>query len=1321
MAGFLLFYFTTLVTVLGWTPSTAALQFDADSDASLETWRAANARTSSTHTCPSSCRDDAGDLSSWFLFEDAASMAACNETMLLSFSIQETVIDGQLVTTPVIRGCQADYSSASKHIDSSEVAAVCSTPNHDIIETVVTLAFGYSQTAVIGLFAGAEVYQHGMHNTILDHFLQDLEARQISSSPSPLIAQLCPRDGLGADYAVGVVAGFADDLALVQKVMRTWADGRCVSGDFEDYMTVSLRAPTQLSGSDSTNSSTSNPPPSLPLDEAHIWSRSGISARATCKTTTVKSGDGCDAVAKRCGITTTTLKKYNTAKNFCTTLVPSQKACCSSGTLPDPIPAANTDGTCKTKSVISGDSCSSLASKCGLKPADFTKLHSASKFCSSLQVGQRVCCTHGKLPNIKPKPGSDGSCAAYTVKSGDGCSAIAVSHGITQANIETYNKNTWGWNGCSALLPAQKICLSTGTPPFPPSVSNAVCGPQVSGTKKPSSGSSASWANLNPCPLNVCCNVWGQCGATDDFCVISKATTGAPGTTKPGKNSCISHCGRDIIKGSAPPKPINVAYFEAWNENRPCLRMDVNQIDTSKYTHIHFAFANITQTFGIDISGSKYQFDQFKALSDVKRIITFGGWDFSTKPGTYNILREATKAANRAKFQANIVAFLKKHKLDGVDIDWEYPGAPDIPGIPAGDADAGEDLHQTLVGLKSALGSSKSVSVAAPASYWYLKAFPIKAIGAKVDYIVYLTYDLHGQWDYGNKWTSPGCPTGNCLRSHVNVTETKDALSLITKAGVPSNKIVVGISSYGRSFKMAKAGCSGPSCEFTGSPRVSNAAKGRCTSTSGYLSNAEIGEIIAHGRVNKQWISSDSNILVYNDTEWVAYMNDSVKSSRASLYSSYNFAGTSDWAVDLNEFIDGTGEDDYDPDYVAKIDDKYFMDCNSEFSSLDALMSMKNNIPSYCIDKYLVDVEIKIMKGALAKYNSLVDGGYDDKFNIYKDYTIEQVPVQINAFMGNGHAGDYFSCQETRYRTCCNTCRFANCLDGCDKSPDCKSGSSAQDVTCPTVYKNGPQGIDYFNTVVPNVTYTLHDSKGFYSAITKDYGIEKKWIKFGNVDVKFSNGCQYTGEMVKECMEMMDDWFRNYPVPADTIEVFNPKDIVSKSYDKFQDLLFRLQLLSKIGDLDLLLSSQDVADASSLPALTIASAIDSMDKVVEQAKEIEKMEREEFIANFLGGILFFVPFVGEALGPALAAVRVALTIAEIAGEAALLTYSVVSDPDNAFSAVFSTVAGAALSRGSWGKAARERRGLSDQDSKKLGSVHADLMKIENIRSGLCTI
>jgi hypothetical protein len=91
------------------------------------------------------------------------------------------------------------------------------------------------------------------------------------------------------------------------------------------------------------------------------------------------------------------------------------------------------------------------------------------------------------------------------------------THSLTVDNVELFNKETWGWLGCSNLQAGQNIYLSTGSPPFPAPVENAVYGPQVPGTLS-NNNSSASWAHLNPCPLNACCNIWGQCGSTIRIC-----------------------------------------------------------------------------------------------------------------------------------------------------------------------------------------------------------------------------------------------------------------------------------------------------------------------------------------------------------------------------------------------------------------------------------------------------------------------------------------------------------------------------------------------------------------------------------------------------------------------------------------------------------------------------------------------------------------------------------------------------------------------------------------------------------------------------------
>lgn len=84
---------------------------------------------------------------------------------------------------------------------------------------------------------------------------------------------------------------------------------------------------------------------------------------------------------------------------------------------------------------------------------------------------------------------------------------------------------------------------------------------------------------------------------------------------------------------------------------------------------------------------------------------------------------------------------------------------------------------------------------------------------------------------------------------------------------MPSNKIYVGESSYGRSFKMAQAGCKGPMCTFLGDRFNSQAAKGECTDTAGYISNAEIINIISAEETKiDSWYDkdSDSDMLVYD-------------------------------------------------------------------------------------------------------------------------------------------------------------------------------------------------------------------------------------------------------------------------------------------------------------------------------------------------------------------------------------------------------------------------------------------------------------------------
>jgi hypothetical protein len=100
---------------------------------------------------------------------------------------------------------------------------------------------------------------------------------------------------------------------------------------------------------------------------------------------------------------------------------------------------------------------------------------------------------------------NDTPCDVYLIQGQDSCASIAKAHSITTADIEKYNSKTYSWNSCDKLRQGDFICISSGEPPMPAALPNAVCGPQVPGTSRQTDPE--GWANLgslNPCPAGQC-------------------------------------------------------------------------------------------------------------------------------------------------------------------------------------------------------------------------------------------------------------------------------------------------------------------------------------------------------------------------------------------------------------------------------------------------------------------------------------------------------------------------------------------------------------------------------------------------------------------------------------------------------------------------------------------------------------------------------------------------------------------------------------------------------------------------------------------------
>jgi hypothetical protein len=278
---------------------------------------------------------------------------------------------------------------------------------------------------------------------------------------------------------------------------------------------------------------------------------------------------------------------------------------------------------------------------------------------------------HGRLSGRQSKAGRP--CKAHLIIAGDTCDAIARQKNVAISDLERWNSKTWAWTNCETLMLSYNMCISDGYAPLPPQQKGAECGPMKPDTQQPSPDVALN--ELNPCPLNACCSNWGFCGVFPQHCDVHAPDNGGPGSILNGfESTCISNCGTAIETNSEPaPTFQRVGYFESFGMDRKCLRMSAKDANTDgSYTHMHWAFGLINPDTWMPMINESHreQWEEFKALPNMKRIISFGGWAYSTEAATYGILREAI-IQQKDPFTTNLARFVQEEGIDGIDIDWD--------------------------------------------------------------------------------------------------------------------------------------------------------------------------------------------------------------------------------------------------------------------------------------------------------------------------------------------------------------------------------------------------------------------------------------------------------------------------------------------------------------------------------------------------------------------------------------------------------------------------------------------------------------------------
>ncbi|KAL5330730.1 hypothetical protein ACEPPN_000250 [Leptodophora sp. 'Broadleaf-Isolate-01'] len=328
--------------------------------------------------------------------------------------------------------------------------------------------------------------------------------------------------------------------------------------------------------------------------------------------------------------------------------------------------------------------------------------------------------------------------------------------------------------------------------------------------------------------------------------------------------------------------------------------MAPSDLPLTELTHLNYAFAYIDPatyqlvTMDPDTPESLFQLtaDTKQYNANLKVWISVGGWTFSDNDtATQPLFGEiAASATNRQTFADNVVLFLNRYGFDGIDLDWEYPGAPDRGGNTA-DTDNYVSLLQTLRSTFDASPRQLGISFTTPSSYWYLRWFDLPNMLKYADWTNLMSYDLHGTWDRNN-------PIGSIVQGHTNLTEIKLAVELFWRVGIQPSQISMGYGFYGRSFQLADPSCSTPGCQFIG-----GATAGPCSATSGILYYYEIMAILDQvpGLTPVHDETAAVKYLVFGTDQWVSYDDATTFKQKIDWANSVGIGGSLVWAADTDD------------------------------------------------------------------------------------------------------------------------------------------------------------------------------------------------------------------------------------------------------------------------------------------------------------------------------------------------------------------------------------------------------------------------------------
>jgi chitinase len=243
-------------------------------------------------------------------------------------------------------------------------------------------------------------------------------------------------------------------------------------------------------------------------------------------------------------------------------------------------------------------------------------------------------------------------------------------------------------------------------------------------------------------------------------------------------------------------KPVIIGYVGGYNGQV----VQADQVAAARLSHINYAFVDIkdNRAWLHNEKTDTVNFRNLVALKqinpDLKILISVGGWTWSK-----NFSDAVLSDTSTQNFSQSAVDIVAKYQLDGVDIDWEYPGMVGDknkyrPEDRKGYTHLFKALREQLDALGKQTGKQYLVTTAIGGSREFLQHTQMEEAQKYLDYINLMSYDFDGTYDnmsshHSNLLSPPNMPY---------IYSADVCIQNLKSVGVDLKKVVMGIGFYGK-------------------------------------------------------------------------------------------------------------------------------------------------------------------------------------------------------------------------------------------------------------------------------------------------------------------------------------------------------------------------------------------------------------------------------------------------------------------------------------------------------------------------------------------